>query len=141
MPTANVLDIMTPAIGTDFPVAETSAARHSDITETERAAINAQWDKVIDKFHDWIAHPEEFAEEGMTSPSPETISLACDHIVKRFRKLGLAPPPHVVADLHGGIAFEQRNGSQFESIRVQADGHIEYCRFSNRKLVDRQMWR
>lgn len=98
-----------------------------------------QFQAVHDRLKNWIAHPEEFVEEGIIAPSHETIELAIQHVLKPLSNSGVAC--QVVADTHGGIVFERRNNADFESIRVTADGRIEQCRFQEGRLVDRQMWR
>lgn len=136
MPTASISNLMTPPV-TPFPASSEASA-----IQSEDEAFSEIWCKVLDeRLIEWAAHPEEFDEEGMTPPSPETLSLAFQEIVKPFREKGRVPPSQVVPDAHGGIVFERRDNNTFESIRVRADGHIEYCRFNNGKLVDRQMWR
>jgi hypothetical protein len=131
---------MTPPVAPYSVASETSATRLSDVSQNSAAEVDEHWAKVLDKFIEWGTQPEDFIEEGFTPPSGDTISLACQHVVIPFRKMGRVPPSQVVPDTHGGIVFERRDNGIFESIRVRADGHIEYCRFSNGKLVDRRMW-
>ena len=140
---------MSPATTSSFmtqPVVPYSAASQTSVSQLaevlqDRSAENDDgWAKVLDKFIEWGTHPESFIEEGFAAPSIDTICRAYEEVVKPFRKT-CVPPPQVVPDTHGGIVFERRDNGLFESIRVQADGQIEHCRFSNGKLVDRQMWR
>ena len=101
-----------------------------------------QWGKVLDEqLIEWANHPEDFIEEGLVPPSHDTIQLAFKQVLKPFQAQGHMPPSHVVPDANGGIVFELRSNDAFESIRVQADGHIEYCCFRSGRLVDRQNWR
>ncbi|MCX7421624.1 MAG: hypothetical protein NT013_19045 [Planctomycetia bacterium] len=142
MSTASVSGFMTAPVAPYSVASETSATRLSDVSQESAAAdVDESWEKVLnEKFIDWGNHPEDFLDEGFIPPSHKTISLAHEYVMKPFRKLHI-PPPQVVPDTHGGIVFERRDNGLFESIRVRADSHIEYCRFSNGKLVDRQMWR
>ena len=136
MPTASISNFMTP------PVIPFQASGETSAIPSEDAAFAESWGKVLDeRLIEWAAHPEDFDEEGIVPPSRETISLAYQQVVKPFREKGLVPPSQVVPDTHGGIVFERRDNNIFESICVRADGHIEYCLFSNGKLVERQMWR
>lgn len=141
MRTASVSSFMTPPVVPYSVASETSATRLSEVSQECAAEVDESWEKVInEKIIEWGNHPEDFNDEGFTPPSGDTISLAYQHVVVPFRKMGRVPPSQVVPDTHGGIVFELRNNGLFESIRVRADGHIEYCRFSNGKLVDRRMW-
>ena len=133
---------MTPPVVPYSVASETSATRPSELSQADVAEIGVRWGKVIDdQLIEWGNHPEEFVEEGLIPPSPVTIQFAYEQVLKPFRDNGLVPPSNVVPDANGGIVFELRNNDSFESIRVQADGHIEYCRFCGGRLVERQMWR
>ena len=140
MRTASVSSFMTPPVVPYSVASETSATRLSEVSQECAAEVDESWEKVInEKFIEWGNHPEDFLNEGFIPPSRKTISLAHEYVMKPFRNLHIMPPK-VVPDAHGGIVFERRDNGLFESIRVRADGHIEYCRFSNGKLVDRRMW-
>ena len=121
---------------------ESSATRPSELSQNDAAKLGDQWGKVLDEqLIEWANHPEDFIEEGLVPPSHDTIQLAFKHVLKPFQAQGRMPPSHVVPDANGGIVFELRSNDAFESIRVQADGHIEYCCFRSERLVDRQNWR
>ncbi len=121
---------------------ESSATRPSELSQNDTAKLGDQWGKVLDEqLIEWANHPEDFIEEGLVPPSHDTIQLAFKHVLKPFQAQGHMPPSHVVPDANGGIVFELRSNDAFESIRVQADGHIEYCCFRSGRLVDCQNWR
>ena len=133
---------LTPPVVPYSVASETLATRPSELSQDAATEIGARWEKVIDEqLIEWANHPEEFVEEGLTPPSHETIRLAIQHVAQRFKNQRLTPPSQVVPDANGGVVFERRDSDVFESIRVQADGHIEYCRFCGGRLVERQSWR
>lgn len=121
---------------------ETSAIRPSELSQSDSAMFGDSWGKVLDEqLIEWASHPEDFFDEGLVPPSRQTIHLAYEHVLKPFRDGGRTPPTHVVPDANGGVVFELRNNELFESIRIQADGHIEYRRFCDGRLEVRQSWR
>lgn len=136
MRTASVSNLMTPPVDL-YPAVGEASTTHTDAAESTEG-----WSKVLDeRLIEWATHPEDFDDEGVIVPSRETIALAFQYVVRPFKENNRVPPSQVVPDTHGGIVFERRANSIFESIRVRADGHIEYCLLRNGKLVDRQMWR
>ena len=142
MPTDSASSSITSEDVTYTAPSETSATRPSELSQGEAEMIGERWGKVLDEqLIEWASHPEDFIDEGLVPPSRKTIHLAYEHVLKPFRDNGRVPPSHVVPDANGGIVFELRNNDVFESIRVQADGHVEYCRFCGGRLVVRQRWR
>ena len=130
---------MTPPVVPYSVASETSATRPSELSQNN---ATEKWGNVIDEqLIEWASHPEDFIDEDLEPPSRETIYLAYEHVLKPYRDNGRVPPSNVVPDANGGIVFELRNNDMFESIRVQADGHIEYCRFCGGRLVAREMRR
>ena len=139
MPTESASSSMTAETVAYTVCSESSATRPSELSQNDAAKLGDQWGKVLDEqLIEWAQHPEDFIDEGLVPPSRETIHLAFEHVLKPFRDQGRVPPSHVVPDANGGIVFELRSNDVFESIRVQADGHIEYCRFCSGRLVERQ---
>ncbi len=139
MPTESASSSMTAETVAYTVCSESSATRPSELSQNDAAKLGDQWGKVLDEqLIEWGNHPEDFIEEGFVPPSRETIHLAFKHVLKPFQAQGRMPPSHVVPDTEGGIVFELRSNDVFESIRVQADGHIEYCCFCGGRLVERQ---
>lgn len=95
-----------------------------------------QWQELIDRtLIEWGRDPSFLADDEGKAPSTATIQRAC-LLAKSLADEGRAPPMRVVPTVDGGIAFERKIGSVFDSIEVSPDGRtIELRRFVNSRLV------
>ena len=95
------------------------------------------WNWIIDVFLvEWGKNPESVADDGIVPPSREVIGKACE-LASRPRDALVPPPLRVVPDGEGGVAFECRTPSCFQSLYVRHDNTVELLTFdSDCKLVD-----
>lgn len=110
--------------------------RFSLLAKLPDSAQADQWDKVIEhQLLVWERDPESLADEGIELPAKSTVSLALG-LARAIRNVS-PPPTRVVPDADGGIVFEREEQNVLQTIRVNPDGTIEYCRFREARLIDR----
>ena len=99
-----------------------------------------RWEALIDyQLIEWGRNPSQLEDEDIQAPSKMTIHLAT-LLAGALSKFDFPAPTRIVPDAHGGIVFERRDGNAFESIRLSADGSVEYCFFENSRLVSHEHW-
>lgn len=95
------------------------------------------WDQIIDRqLVEWGIDPAQFADDGLTPPSRDTICLACT-VAAACRDSGWSPPLRVAPDGRGGIVFERGSGDVFQTIEVRPDGSVEQFGYKNSRLCYR----
>jgi hypothetical protein len=105
----------------------------------DRENLLEAWDDVERTLIEWGLHPNDLDEEGITPPSQETISRACQ--LRTFLARQAFPPPtRVVPDVRGAVVFELQRYNSFESLHVHPDASIEHRVFQNHRLVCREIW-
>jgi len=98
----------------------------------------SEWQRLIDyQLIDWGCDSGQLDDDETPSPSRDTVRRAII-VAGRLGRSNVPSPTRIVPDAHGGIVFEREAGSVFESIRVAADGGVEYCEFENCRMVQRQ---
>jgi hypothetical protein len=102
--------------------------------------LHRRWHRFVDnELIEWGRDPMRFEDEGIPAPSKNTIRAAI-RLVHELCERGFPPPTRIVPDACGGIVFERRLNGMFESIRISADGNVEYCLFDQGSLVRREPW-
>ena len=114
----------------------TRAASDQELVSDRRRDASAGWGNVIDQLLDWLRNPQELMDEDFLPPSKGLIEKVCDLAVDS-RDKQLPSPLRVVPDGDGGISFERRSGSRFETISFHDDGSVEWLLFEDCKLVHR----
>ena len=100
-----------------------------------------KWQDFIDhRLIEWGWNPSQFDGEGIEPPSRETIGRAIKVAQALSKASRAAAPTRVVPDAHGGIVFERQVEDVFETVRISADGDIEYCVFDKSRLVHHEYW-
>jgi len=121
------------SVGTNVDRPTSSSSGISPVT-----ANHERWDRLIDdQLIEWGSDTDRFEDEGIDSPTPETIQRAIMAATK-FRDAGYVAPDSVVPDASGGIVFERRENDVSEVIHVWDDGAIEYQRFNGTQLIHRR---
>lgn len=119
----------------------TTAATGEELGSKPLAADpQEQWRRVIDEvLIEWGKSPESLAdgEEGIQPPSRGVLQLAC-RTAMQMRDRRWLPPMRVVLDGEGGISFERRSGSLFESLNILPDLSRELLTFRDARLVERK---
>lgn len=119
---------------------DTGAADERSLGSIQPLAPQDQerWQAVIDhQLVEWGRDSSQLEDEGIVAPTAEIIGLAC-RLAALYRDTGMVAPTRVVPDGEGGIVFERRDGSAFQTIEIRADHTIEWCYFVNSRLVDRR---
>ena len=99
--------------------------------------LAGDWQSLIDhKLIEWGRDPSQLDDEGVESPTGETIQLTIK-LAQSLRDAGLAPPDSVVPDPNGGMVFERRESDVSEVFHVWNDGSVEYSCFQGTRLVER----
>lgn len=96
------------------------------------------WKMAIDQLLDWRKDTSQLMDEEMSPPTPDIIDIACA-LASRLRDEGQPGPLCVVPDGEGGVVFERRDGSRFQTISVEADGRVELISFENSRLTERHV--
>ena len=118
----------------------TRADNQTPVTGSSDVDARHKWLSIVDeKFIDWAVYPQDFEDDGIAPPSREKISLA-GQLATKLADMDVPAPSRVVFDANGGIVFERHDGSVFEAIIVSSDLNVEYRRFLNDRLVDREPW-
>lgn len=137
MPATELSALISPRVP---DAVSTGAATDARITRSfgrEDETIQ-KWQAVIeDRLIEWGRDSSEFEDEGIQPPSMDTIQLAI-LLAKTLSRANCPAPTRVVPDADAGIVFERHEGGLLESLRLSADGSVEYCRFENARLVDRE---
>lgn len=121
-------------------VVATDVDVRSPISRDYESAARDKWQQVIDyQLIEWGSDPSQLEDGETPPPSGATIHLAV-RVAEALRNGGDPAPTRTVPDAIGGIVFEREAGNVFESVRVSADGSVEYCEFENCRLVQRQPW-
>ncbi len=129
-----------------------SAPLHEAVTtgvDTESSVIHdrgredvsrEEWQRLIDyQLIEWGWNSGQLDADDVPSPSRDTVQRAIE-LAEMLCQKGVSAPTRVVPDAHGGIVFEREAGNMFGSIRISADGSVEYCEFENCRMVQRQPW-
>jgi hypothetical protein len=96
----------------------------------------AEWQEIVEhKLPAWEREPQLLADDGIEPPTKATVLLAL-RVARSLRKRS-PPPTRVVPDADGGIVFEREDHDVLETVRVNPDGTVEYCRFRNARLLER----
>ena len=107
--------------------------RRTEVCNTHRA----EWQDIIDRqLIEWGRNPDQFADDGVDTPSKETIARAINW-AEGMRDADVLPPTTVVVDANGGVVVERREGSVAQVVHFWDDGSTEYMRFQGTKLVVR----
>ena len=118
----------------------TRADNQTPVTGSRDVDARHKWLRIVDKkFIDWAEYPQDFDDDGTAPPSRETISLA-GQLATKLADMDVPAPTRVVFDANGGIVFERHDGSVFEAIIVSSELNVEYRRFLNGRLVEREPW-
>lgn len=132
-----------PSLSISEKVQEVEVARGVDertIATLQREAFEARkdaWEEVVNrKLLEWGLDPSALEDDGLEAPSRQTISLAC-RVAVAARDDGWPPPLRVVPTATGGIVFERKQGTIFETVTVFPDGRVEYTRYIDSQLVSR----
>jgi len=121
-------------------------AEGEDVLATEiglKESVAARWDEIIDhKLIEWGSWrrstmlQQDFEADGLIGPTSQAICKACQ-LVNRMRMDGWDLPTGIIPDGEGGIAFENRHGSLYQRIEIQANGEMFLVTFRDAKLLDR----
>ena len=131
------LDIgFTGLAGEVFESVGTRAASDQELVSDWRRDAAPAWGSVIDQLLDWWGNPQELADADFLPPSKKLIEKVC-RLAVDSRDRQLESPLRVVPDGDGGISFERRSGSRFETINFHDDGSTEWLLFEDCKLVRR----
>ncbi len=128
-----ITEIMSPPL-------QTKGASHDELSSTHADGHNRsqKWDFWIDNYLvEWGRNPSLFDTTEIKPPSKSIIHLAC-RLARESRDAGLAPPLRIVPDGEGGISFERKSESGFQSLNFLAEGIVELLTFQNSKLVARE---
>ena len=116
------------------PKSATSAADDEMFASSESEQNRTAWLEIIDhKLIDWGLKYGEVDEDGIIWPSRQSVSSACE-LANGMADNGKPTPTKVVPNGDGGIVFERKEGSFFETIEIFEDGSKEYCQFVNSNL-------
>ena len=128
-----------PELGWRIAQAEptTAAADEGLASRTPNREYRFGWETIIDQYLvEWGRDPSVLMDEDFVPPSIAIIHKACQ-VARGLRDDGAPPPLRVVPDGEGGISFERRAGSCFQSLNILEDGSIEILTFEDSKLVCR----
>lgn len=134
--------LMSPSVRSvvDTSADSTSAGtiqRQDAAREQEFVKRRQRWQEIIDRrLIEWGCDPTQLEEDGLETPSKRTIAFAIV-TAQVMRDGNLVAPSCVVPDAQGGIVFERRQDSVFESVRISIDGIIDVSQFENGELVRR----
>lgn len=119
----------------------TSAASESPMTRDYGRfdTGSVTWDAVEGQLIEWGCDGSRPDDDDIEPPSKDTIQRAIRVAAELSRQDGPAPT-RVVADAHGGIAFELQAGKSLESVHIHSGGDIEHRVFKNHRLVLREKW-
>lgn len=95
---------------------------------------NDQWRDAKDVLEAWWKRPEAVEDDGVEPPDRDTIRLAFN-VAEQMRRSGAPAPDRVAPSGDGGIVFERRDGSLFQTIEVSADRRLEFSVFRDGLLV------
>lgn len=117
---------------------ETGAAGEAILSSGELQENRMGWENVIDRqLIQWAMDLSQPEEDGVEVPSRSIIGIGCG-VAQSMRDAGMPPPLRVVPNGDGGIVFEHREGSLFETIEIDADGSVEIAVFLDSRLVSRR---
>ena len=115
----------------------TGAADEQSLASTalRRDTERGLWQDIIDgKLVEWGRDPSQLDDEGIDSPTPQTIKRA-SQIALFMRDQGMPAPSRIVPTGDGGIVFERQQGVVFETIEIGADGSIEVALYQDCALI------
>ena len=124
------------------------AHRGSDVVETtvaddhslassaeKRGADRRGWQKLIDsELVEWGRDPAQLDDEGVETPSRETIDRAC-RLAITLREAGWSAPQRIVASADGGIVFERWSQTGLSQIDVRDCGGVAFTVFQQGRMI------
>lgn len=134
-----VLDARSTLSGSVYPLVNTNAASDDELASSQRDVQKNRggWQRMIDDYLvEWGRDPSRLEDEGIVAPSVAIITWA-SQVAMKLRDARWPAPLRVVADGEGGIAFERRAGTLFESLNIGADGSLELVTFNDCRLQSR----
>ena len=133
MTTANVDTGLAGPVVSQIQTNAASDAELTSVVSPERSL----WAHVIDnQLVEWGKDPDALADDGLVPPSKAIIHSAC-RLAMYLRDKGWPGPLRVVPDGEGGITFERRADTCFETLTLHADSTIELLTFVNYELESR----
>ena len=113
-------------------VVGTEAARESSLASADHFE---GWQQVIDtKLIEWGRAPRSLEDDGVTAPTPETITQAAE-LAQRLRDLGFARPDRVERNPDGGIVFEFGDVANAVTWQIDPDGSVSRITFRDSRVV------
>ena len=95
------------------------------------------WQREIDyKLIEWGKDTSKLEDEDFKPPTIQSITKAIKFAKSKRDKL-VPSPLRTVPNGDGGIVFERRNGSTFETVEFDENGLQEHSVFENSKLITR----
>jgi len=117
---------------------ETGAAGEPILSSGELQENRIDWENVIDRqLVEWVRDAGRLEDESIEMPCRSVIAMAC-RVAQSMRDAGMPAPLRVVPSGDGGIVFEHREGSLFETIEIDSDGSVEIAVFLDSRLVSRR---
>lgn len=114
---------------------------NASVTLSETDEENRErWRAVVDRpLIEWGRDPERFRdeEEGIEPPSAEIVRMA-SLAALALSQTPVPPPLRVAMNGEGGLTFEWRDDLWFLTLDITADGHAEFCRYEDCRLIDRR---
>ena len=112
-----------------------TAESSEEFTNSLARQYRLGWQKVIlGRLTHWDGAGGAAEIGGFKPPSHDVLAVAY-RVAAHSRNAGTPPPDQVVPDGDGGLVFERRDGSRFQSMHVYDDLAIELDSFEGGRLV------
>ncbi len=118
----------------------TGVASDSELESRQQTLLQRReaWQGCIDDhLLEWGRDPSFLEDDGFEPPTGVSVRQAI-RVAQEAAANGLPSPLRVLPDGEGGIVFERRQGTTFETISIDADGAVVLAAYRDCKLLGRQ---